>query len=249
MTKSAENKLIFLIASFCENKHEWIDVFSSPLPRIPGFPKRDKSIRQGISGLLRKGLLEYKKSKNSVLIRPTEKAFTILSLEYPFYNNFIGKWDGKFRFIAYNISEKERKMRDSVRWILKSYKLGVFQHSVYVSAYDIEKDLYNRLNHQKAKDAVYIVAISVVKENLTKFVDYVWDLKSLEKEYETLESILSVGIKKIKSRRGRVEVFRKSFVTYQKLLSLDPGLPFELIGEKNPHIKARKLFKKLQKLL
>lgn len=249
MTKSAENKLIFLIASFCEDKHEWIDVFSSPLPRIPGFPKRDKSIRLGISGLLKNGLLEYKEKEESVLIRPSEKAFKILSYEYPFYNNFISKWDGKFRLIAYNISEKERKMRDSLRWILKSYKLGVFQHSVFVSAYDIEKDLINRLKTQKAKDAVFITAISLEKNNLVKFVDYVWGLNKLEKEYESLEKTLSVGIKTIRSRRGKVEVFRKTFVEYQKLLSLDPGLPFELIGEKNPHIKVRSLLKKLQKLL
>lgn len=249
MTKSSENKLIFLIASFCETKHDWIDVFSSPLPRIPGFPKRDKSIRQGISGLLKKELLEYKEEKDTVLIRPTKKAFGHLSKEYPLYNNFISPWDHTFRLIAYNISEKERKIRDSVRWILKSYKLGVFQHSVFVSAYDIEKDLYQRLKTQKAKDALFIIPVSIEKTKIKTFTEYVWDTKTIEKECNLLEKELDIAIKTIKSRRGKVEAFRKLFIEYKRIMIKDPGLPFELTGGVSGHIKIRKLFKKLQRLL
>lgn len=249
MTKSAENKLIFLIASFCETPKEWIDVFSSPLPRIPGFPKRDKSIRAGISGLLKKELLEYREDKETILIRPTTKAFEILALEYPFYNNFLGKWDGKLHLIAYDISESKRKLRDAIRWILKGYKLGVLSHSLYVSAYDIQKDLNNKLNKQNAKNAVSIFTVTVNNEQLPNFIKLVWNIDTLSSKYKEIISSLESGISKIKLRRSKVEVFRKSFIDYKKLFEVDPGLPFELTKNTNDHLIIRKLLKRLQKML
>lgn len=249
MTKSAENKLIFLIASFCEVPSEWIDVFSSPLPRISGFPKRDKSIRLGISALLKKGLLDYKEVGETIVIRPTQKAFQMLALEYPFYNNFTAKWDGKLHLITYDISESNRKIRDGLRWILKSYKLGLLTQSIYVSAYDIKKDLYSRINNKTAKDAIYIFTINLNSEQLPQFSKLVWDIDRLNSNYYQIVLSLESGINKIKLRRTRVEVFRKSFIEYKKLLELDPGIPFSLIKNTNYHLEIRKLFKRLQKML
>ncbi|MBI2029581.1 hypothetical protein HYT02_04150 [Candidatus Gottesmanbacteria bacterium] len=263
MTKSAENKLIFLIASFCEDSKEWIDVFSSPLPRISGFPKRDKSIRLGISGLLKKELLDYKEVGETIVIRPTQKAFQMLSLEYPFYNNFISKWDGKFHLISYDLPESNRKIRDGLRWILKSYKLGLLSQSIYVSAYDIKKDLYNNINNKvarlhlpsaradggQAKDAVSIFTITLNMEQLPQFCKLVWNIDKLNSSYNQIISSLNSAISKIKLRRTRIEVFRKSFIEYKKLLESDPGIPFELIKNENYHLQIRKLFKKLQKML
>lgn len=248
MSKSAKAKLIFLIATFTDNPHDWIDVFSSPLPRISGYPKRDKTIKKAISELLSQGKLEYKKDKDLILIRPSRKAYQELSLSFPFYRTFLEKWDGKYRIITYDIPELNRKQRDALRRILKIYKLGMWSSSVWVSPYSVES-LQASLRARKLDNLVHILKAQFFDHGNIEFAEKIWKLSQLNTEYKNLYKNIHNIVAKPRGRRRMVDIFRNSFIHYQQLLSKDPGLPDGLLPNHWYGMKVRKELKKLQKLL
>lgn len=248
MSKSAKAKLIFLIATFTENPHDWIDVFSSPLPRISGYPKRDKTIKKAISELLSQGKLEYKKDKEKILIRPARKAYEELSLSFPFYRTFLEKWDGRYRIVMYDIPELNRKQRDALRRILKLFKLGLLSSSVWVSPYPIE-DLVSRLKTLKLDHLVQILKAQFLDHGNREFAEKIWKISQLNTEYKNLYKNINKSVNKPRGRRRMVDIFRNSFTHYQQLLAKDPGLPIGLLPKDWYGLKVRRELKKLQKLL
>lgn len=249
MSKSASVKLLFLISVFTENAKDWIDVFSSPLPRISGYPKRDKTIKKAIGELLSQNRLEYKKEKELILIRPTGKAYKELASTFPFYRTFSGGWDGKFRFVIYDIPENKRKTRDAIRRILQLMHMGLLQSSVWVSPYDIEEELTGKLKKTGQENSVQIFEAKLALGKNNDFVNKIWDLNRLNNSYKELSLLLEKTGTATKNRRTRVEVFRRTFLIYQKLLARDPGLPSQLLPKNWQGVKVRTMLKKLQKLL
>lgn len=248
MSKSAKAKLIFLIATFTQSPHDWIDVFSSPLPRISGYPKRDKTIKKAISELLSEGKLEYKKDKDLILIRPSRKAYLELSLSFPFYRTFLEKWDSRYRIITYDIPELNRKQRDALRRVLKIFKLGMWSSSVWVSPYALES-LQNRLKENKLDHLVHILKAQFFDHGNIEFAERIWKVSQLNTEYKNLYKNIHNVVVKPRGRRRMVDIFRKSFLEYQELLGSDPGLPLGLLPKDWFGLKVRNDLKKLQKLL
>lgn len=259
MSKSAHTRLLFLISVFTQSPKDWIDVFSSPLPRIKGFPKRDKTIKKAVHELLASGRLEYKKvptfqsgsrsggigDKETILIRLTEKSYKTLAKDYPFYRNYFDHWDKKYRLVVYNVSEKERAKRDAIRWILKSFHLRPIEQSFWITPHNISKEIIERLRTVNLEKYVKILEAEV---NYGDFQS-LWNIQSLNNKYRDLSQILEKTIKIIKLRRTRIDIFRRSFLVYQKLIKQDPGLPVELLPKDWFGVKVRKEFIRLQKLL
>lgn len=250
MSKSAQAKLLFLISCFTRNSSDWLDVFSSPLPRLVGYPKRDKTIKKAIASLLNNYRLDYKKDKEMILIRPTKTAYAELSQAFPFYQSFIQKWDGKFRMVTYDIAEDKRRERDRLRRILQLSHLRKWQNSVWITPYPVE-GLLKKLKSLNLDSCIQMLEVEITafapgKEN---FIEKVWNINKLQQGYQALFRELQKTLDKPKGKRRLVDIFRKSFLTYEKLLKADPGLPEELLPKDWLGIKVRKLLKKLQKSL
>ncbi len=248
MSKSAKAKLIFLISTFTQSPSDWIDVFSSPLPRISGYPKRDKTIKKAISELLSQGKLEYKKDKEKILIRPTKKAFEELSLSLPFYRTFLEKWDGRYRIMMYDIPELNRKQRDALRRIIQIFKLGMWSTSVWVSPYPID-DLVSKLRTLNLEHLVQVLKAQFFDYGNLEFAEKIWKVSQLNTEYKNLYKSINKIVNKPRGKRRMVDIFRNSFIHYQALISKDPGLPSNLLPKDWYGMKVRKELKKLQKLL
>ncbi len=257
MAKSAEHKLLFLISVFTSNPHEWIDVFSSPLPRLKGYPKRNKTIKEAISKLIDKKMIEYMEEGDKILIRPTSKSFELLSNIFPYYNNFLKKWDGRFRILMYDIPEAKRGQRDKLRRMVQINHLGKWQHSVWVSAWKIDS-LVNKLESDGLKDKVEIFEAKFYFIEERKFVPHysmrdfaakIWDLGKLNDKYKQIYKKIKKSINENQTRRTKVELFRTVFIEYEKLLSVDPGLPRQLLAKNWYGDLVRGELKRLQRAL
>lgn len=248
MSKSAQAKILFLISVFTENTSDWIDVFSAPLPRLSGFPKRDKTIKQAIADLLAKNMLEYKKEGERILIRPTKAAYLELASTFPLYRSFITKWDKRFRLVLYHVPENKRAARDSLRRILQLNHLGQWQSSLWVSPYPLDS-LLTKLKSLNLDQFLQVLEANLYLGKEETFADKIWHIGELNKNYQDLYRNLEAVVKKPRGKRRMIEVFRESFLKYQKLLILDPGLPEDLLPVKWYGLKVRKALKKLQKLI
>lgn len=248
MQKAATFKILFLVAVFTGSKDDWIDVFSSPLPRIKGFPKRDKTIKKAIADLLSEKLLEYKNQKDNVLIRPTFKGYTLLGQYYHYYRAYIQKWDGVIRLIAYDVSEKERSKRDALRRILKLAGCGMWQNSLWLSLYSVENTI-KKLGAVSLLSSVNIYEVKFLSTEIDALVYKIWDLDMINRQYKEIYDRLVDVVDKKRGKRTRVDIFRDNFLRYQNVLSKDPGVPQELLAGDWYGRKVRQAFIKLQKML
>lgn len=245
MSKSAQTRLLFLISVFSQSPSSWIDVFSSPMPRIKGFPKRDKTIKKAIAELFASNKLEYKKDKETILIRLTPKSYQALATDYPFYRNYLDRWDKKFRLVIYCVSEKERARRDSIRWILQSFRLIPIAKSFWITPHNISKELIEKLRLVNLEKYLKILEAQFHYGDFHNLIN----IEGLNNKYKALSQMLEKAIRTIKSRRTRIDIFRRGFLTYQELIKQDPGLPVELLPKDWYGLKVRKEFIRLQKLL
>lgn len=107
-----------------------------------GLPDMDRyytfSLEKTANQLERQGLVEKQNTKDGILIKITHKGQTkILKYNLLEMKPMIGKWDGKWRLVFFDVSELKRTTRDSLRRYLRQMGMELFQESVFISPYDI----------------------------------------------------------------------------------------------------------------
>lgn len=101
-----------------------------------------KELRQGIDYLYRLKFIE-KETKNGVInIIPTKKGkLQLLNMRLENIKNKKEKWDGKWRMVAFDIPEKNRRGRDVLRGKLKKIGFYELQKSILLTPYDCRKEI------------------------------------------------------------------------------------------------------------
>ena len=88
--------------------------------------------------LERRGLVEKVSTPNGIVVKITDKGkqqtlkYDLLKLTPPKKD-----WDGQWRLVFFDISEIDRKKRNSFRTYLRSLGMELMQKSVFVSPYDV----------------------------------------------------------------------------------------------------------------
>ena len=126
--------------------------------------KRDPRlrIRETTYRLKRKGLLVWNIEKDRLELtrkgRDTASRLRIGLLEIPKPR----KWDGRWRIVIFDISEKRRRLRVQVRHLLQRLGFLRLQDSVWVHPYDCE-EIVSILKHdfRIGKELLYIIADAV----------------------------------------------------------------------------------------
>lgn len=246
MNRSAGFKLLFLLSVFSQTPHDWFDISSSSFPLLQGFPKREKTIKQTIANLLSAGLLEYQEKRKGLFIRLTKKAYQQLTQSYPFYQQYLASWDKKLRLVFYHsIPERERSKRDALRWLLQSFHFLPLSKSLWATPHNLTNQLSEKLN--KAGLSVYVKMLEA-KISYGHLAN-LFKLNKLNSQYQQLNYLLEKTIKQVKNKRRQIAIFRQAFLTYQKLIKEDPGLPSVFLPKNWSGLQARKNLIKLQKML
>ena len=99
-------------------------------------------IKKATEILLRKGQVEMKELDGAIIVKITAKGKREqLSFDLENMIPKIGKWDGKWRMVFFDVAELERRKRDKFRRFLMQLGMKKMQESVWVSPYDIEKEI------------------------------------------------------------------------------------------------------------
>jgi len=211
----------------------------------------NQKTRGTLSGMLREGLIEKSKIGSdppggSDPYRLTEKGFSELCLEFPFFRFLKEKWDGKWRIISYEIPEKKREIRDRLRREMQGWGPGPWHRSFWLTPHPILPTL-KALTSQKEEER-YIQAFEADHTfgDREFLIEKVWGKSNLDKSYRELfkkwHEILSSGDEK-------VEKLKKVIGEYINLLRQDPGLPKELIGESWIGFEGWNIFKEIKSIL
>jgi len=204
----------------------------------------NQKTRGTISGLIKEKTIEKGKEENSYQL--TEKGFSELCLEFPFFRFLKEKWDGKWRVISYEIPEKKREIRDRLRREMQGWGLGPWHRSFWLTPHPIITTL-KTLTSQKEEER-YIQAFQAdhVFGDREILIEKVWLKTNLDKLYRGLfkkwHDILS-------SQAEKIDKFKKVVSEYISLLRQDPGLPKELIGETWIGFEGWNIFKEIKSIL
>jgi DNA-binding transcriptional regulator PaaX len=107
----------------------------------------------------------FKASKNKIYL--TEKGRVKIIKNFIRNKNNNEKWNGKWMAIVFDIPEANKKERNFLRRELKWMKLKELQHSVWITPFDIEKELLVLLNlwHKDFRGDIRFLKIEKISED------------------------------------------------------------------------------------
>ncbi|MEK7614586.1 MAG: hypothetical protein AAB428_02885 [Patescibacteria group bacterium] len=103
-----------------------------------------RSLNQAIKSLYESRLVKTKSNKDGTFTLILSDMGKTVALTYDIDSMTISKpqhWDGNWRIVLFDIPERLKKIRDSVRHHLKNLKFFEFQKSVFVHPFPCEKEI------------------------------------------------------------------------------------------------------------
>lgn len=120
-----------------------LKVFKNTSQETPWDAYHPSSVTTVSNRLYRKGFVDIRYEKGKHVVAITEKgktqvlAYALNHLEiHPMQH-----WDGKWRLVIFDIAERYRRARDTVRHVLKKAGFYQFQESVFICPYPCEKEI------------------------------------------------------------------------------------------------------------
>jgi len=111
-------------------RQPWDDYYPSTIERVA-------------KKLYRQGIVEIKTENGVPIVKMTDKGKTAV-LKYDLDNLAIKpqkKWDGKWRLVIFDISERYKQVRELIRRKLKEMGFYRFQDSVFIYPFPCEKEI------------------------------------------------------------------------------------------------------------
>lgn len=118
------------------------------------------SLYRSVRLLRKKGYIETQKDGRKLLLKLTEKGKETVILKKLLEDK---KWDGKWRIVIFDIPEKHRKVRNTLRGQLKRWGFIQLQKSVWVTKKDIIIPLKKFVEEVGVSDWVKVFVASEIK--------------------------------------------------------------------------------------
>jgi hypothetical protein len=141
---------------------EGIDIQSIKLKREWRRIAERKKFAKLIYYLKRKDLIKIKNLENKKAIILTTKGLDkVLKIKYKLFEKKLRK-DGKFQMIIFDIPEKKRFLRDLLRehLIILGYKM--FQKSIWITPYDVQKQTEELLKRYRLDPYVRLFLVESI---------------------------------------------------------------------------------------
>lgn len=199
--------------------------------------------RQSLTNAVRR-LLKTKKIKKvaengRVKIQITPMGLAALGMSFNL-NKFSDKpWDRTWRLVIFDVEEKSKRDRDSLRWKLKELGFAMLQESVWISPLPLEKELREYFVSQKIRGEVLVTCSKVLVGDQRALAEKCWRMDELNEEYEELCD--SWESKEAKRDVREAFDFEKNFLD---LILKDPFLPRDLLPERWYGKEARRIYLK-----
>ena len=123
------------------------------------------SLNRAIQSLYKSKLVSTKDNRDGTLTLVLSKDGERLALTYDIENMEIkspARWDGKWRIVMFDVPEKFKKVRDTLRMHFKNMGFYEFQKSVFVHPYPCAKEITYLMEFYQARKYIrFIVATDI----------------------------------------------------------------------------------------
>ncbi len=205
---------------------------------------KPSALRQNIYRMLSTGYLEKKIINGEPTLTITRLGKQRLQRNFSFFKMQSKSWDGYWRIVIFDISEKNKAKRNILRNKLVELGFGKWQRSIYISPFNIEEDMYEFLNNQGLFGSAYILTSKhKLLGDAKVLAQKIWPLDKISHQYDQVIS----QIEKISTLpKGKLNShIKKTKQEYVDVLHQDPCLPKQLLPKHWPANQANKLFKSL----
>lgn len=204
-----------------------------------GVPDRWKkhNFQRSVNRMLKTGDIEKVISSGKPVLKLTSEGKGKWLREFPLFELSQRKWDRWWRMVAFDIPNKLKGRRTSLRKKLKELGMGKLQESLYITPYDFGLDLQEFIETHELSEFVEVFeARHTFGSNPQTIARRVWELDKLEEKYEEIKQQLE---KKHKfTFKDKLEYQTK----FEQIILYDPLLPGELLPKDWIGFKVRKLF-------
>lgn len=204
-----------------------------------GVPERWKrhNFERAAQRMIKTGYIEKLLSHGKPVLRLTSEGRGKWSREFPLFELSQKRWDKWWRMVAFDIPNKLRGRRSSLRKKVKEFGMGQLQESLYITPYDFGGDLREFIEIHELSEYVEVFEARHTFGSDPKILAWrVWQLDKLGERYEELRQ-------QIEEKQGFTSKERQEYKTqFEEILLDDPLLPKELLPEDWIGFKVRKLF-------
>lgn len=197
---------------------------------------RPQSITETLSRLVKIGNIKKEIVVGEAVLKITSKGKKLLDEAIPLAKLAERKWDGVWRIVIFDISEKQKHIRNMVRKKLKKLGFGKWQKSVYLTPHSVTKEINEFFQVKNLfPRCVCLEASQTGIGDDKKLAAYVFKLNDLNKAYLDLKKEVGEITTQVKKKKlTKKEAFKKLrlfFGEYHNLILNDPFLPKELLPE------------------
>ncbi|MBL7158872.1 hypothetical protein ISS85_00130 [Candidatus Microgenomates bacterium] len=211
---------------------------------------RKSTILPTISKLLSVGDIEKVVKNGHVYLKLTSQGNQKVKEDIPLLTLSKKPWDKKWRLVTFDIPEKEKTIRESLRRKLVSLGFGQWQRSVYISPYDLIQEINQFLKHQKLFNyAVCFEAKRLSESDDRLIAKKAWQLDKLASRYEKFIDSCQESEDNIKEKSPEKQNLSFLVEEFLELLRENPFLPKELLPLYWPYQQAQKSFGKILSLV
>ncbi len=205
------------------------------------------AVSRGVLGKMEAmGLVEKISQGNLISYKLSLEGYRFLNSILDALHQNIIRWDGKWRFVWFSISEKNRSKRDKFRRYLEALGLKPILNSAWVTPLDLSIEILRYAKKLEVENnMIFIEAAKIAgltQDDLLK----AWDFEYYKQKYESFindsQELISL------SQKSRFEL-KKMIFQYAILLNNQPKLPTELLPKDWPHLRAQMQYKKIKRLI
>lgn len=157
------------------------------------------------------------------------------------------KWDGLWRIVIFDIPVAYNDLRDKLRDKLEELGFGMFQKSIWMTPYDLAREVSDFIKANGLEDYVYVLVSPLeFVGNSKELAEKTWKLEEINNSYQKLLDWWKTKREGLEES-GFALLVQKFCSRYLEIVAADPFLPKELLPRDWEGDKARKLFKELNK--
>lgn len=193
-----------------------------------------RSIARSLRVLIKRGYIGRLDSKNTFF------AFLGRERRYQFLDEFISvkaahyqkKWDKKWRLLIYDVPQKNKSARESIRRYIKSLGFGMVQQSCWVSAYDFTDAIRAFCRQEKIlQDVCLYEGNFVTGRDTDTLAEAAWKIGEVHAAYEEIRRDARQCIRAMRTKGISSDdfylIYCRLFAQFKQALISDPFLPNE----------------------
>ena len=163
----------------------------------------------------------------------TAEGLACLPVESRPHSRWRKRWNETWYVLVYDVPEREKEYRNTLRSFLKRMRMGCLQRSVWVTPFDVRPE-YDDLAHAAAveKWSFLLEASTVLGRDPQDVVVSSWDFERLGQTQRWYCEVCDENLQQIREGKLGAEALaalaREERVAYHAAMSDDPLLPTEL---------------------